>query len=85
MEYRVEAAAGGRAVLSGEVLQGKVPGDWVMPLPLVLDFGDRQEAVVVLAKGAREPFQVKLPARPRKVELDPKHWVLSERTSTGEK
>jgi hypothetical protein len=33
----------------------------------------------------RAPFELKLPARPKKVELDPAAWVLSDKTTTRER
>lgn len=57
--------------------------DWIMPLPVVISFGKNQEAHgTVLAHGPKAPFQIRLPGKPQKVELDPHHWVLSDKTST---
>jgi hypothetical protein len=82
IEYQVRDADGGGVVVSGDVLQEGVPENWVMPLPLVFNFGENKWASgTVLAYGPKAPFQIKLPARPKKVELDPAHWVLSEKTS----
>jgi hypothetical protein len=54
-----------------------------MPLPLVMTFGEKKWASgVVHAFGPKTPFQIKLPARPKKLELDPGNWILSEKTST---
>jgi hypothetical protein len=82
-EYHVEDAPGGGAVVSGDIYQEGVPDGWAMPLPLVMHFGEKQwVSVPVLAYGPKRSFALKLPARPTKVELDPTHWVLSEKTST---
>jgi len=82
VEYRIADAPDGKAVLSGHVFQEGVPESWVMPLPLVMNFGGNQWASgTVLAYGPKTPFEIKLPMKPKKVELDPTHWVLSERTS----
>jgi hypothetical protein len=49
----------------------------------VLSFDNNQEArTTVRAQGPSAAFELKLPARPRKVELDPGMWVLSEKTIT---
>ena len=54
-----------------------------MVLPVKLSFGGSQEALgTVLVQGASSPFQIKLPMRPKKVELDPDRWILSEKIST---
>lgn len=75
-------AEGGGVVVSGTVYQENVPENWVMPLPLVFNFGENKWASgTILAYGPKAPFQIKLPVRPKKVELDPTHWVLSEKTS----
>jgi hypothetical protein len=57
-----------------------------MVLPLVMSFEGNQEArTTVRAAGASAPFELKLPASPKKVELDPFSWVLSEKTTTRAK
>jgi hypothetical protein len=54
-----------------------------MVLPVKFSFGEKQEAVgTVLVEGPSSPFQIRLPARPRKVELDPERWILAESVST---
>lgn len=81
-EYQIRDAEGGGAVVSGNIFQEDVPDNWVMPLPLVFNFGENKWAAgTILAYGPKTPFEIKLPARPKKVELDPTHWILSEKTS----
>lgn len=83
IEYRIQDSANGGVVLSGNITQEGVPDKWLMPLPLVLNFGENKWAsLVVVVRGPKTPFEIKLPARPKKVELDPAHWILSEKTST---
>jgi hypothetical protein len=83
MEYKLEDQPDGKVLLSGTVTQENTPRDWFMVLPIVMSFGGKQEAhATVHAFGPSATFQLKLPARPTKVELDPHHWVLSEKTST---
>lgn len=83
MEYQIQDQPDGKVLLSGTVTQEKVPEDWFMVLPVVISFGGKQEARgTVYALGPKGTFQIKLPARPNKVELDPQHWVLSEKIST---
>jgi aminopeptidase N len=82
VEYRLQDTPDGKAVISGNVYQENVPETWFMPLPLVMNFGGNQWASgTVMAFGPKTPFEIKLPMKPRKVELDPTHWILSERTS----
>ena len=54
-----------------------------MPLPIRFRFGgDKFGDATVAALGAKTPFRLKLPMSPTKVELDPDHWILSEKTET---
>jgi hypothetical protein len=83
MQYKLTDEPDGKVMLSGTITQQNVPDDWVMVLPVILSFGNKQEARgTVVAQGPSAPFQIRLPMRPKKVELDPEHWILSERTST---
>jgi hypothetical protein len=83
MEYQVQPEADGKFMLSGTVTQGNVPDDWFMPLPVLISFGGNQTARgTVHALGPKASFQIRLPAKPTKVELDPNRWVLSDKTST---
>ena len=83
LDYRVENLPDGKFMLSGTVTQQNVPDDWFMPLPVLISFGGNQQASgTVHALGPKANFQIKLPAKPTRVELDPYHWVLSEKTST---
>jgi hypothetical protein len=57
-----------------------------MILPLVMSFDGNQEArTTVRATGPSSTFEIRLPAKPRKVELDPFMWILSEKTSSRAK
>jgi hypothetical protein len=83
MEYQIQDQPDGKVLLTGTVKQENAPADWFMVLPVVISFGGKQQARgTVHAYGPSAEFQIKLPARPTKVELDPDHWVLSAKTST---
>jgi len=83
LEYQTEAQPDGSVMLKGTVFQDDVPEQWFMPLPLVMQFGKDQVAKgTVHALGPKTPVNVRLPARPSKVELDPDQWILSEKTTT---
>jgi hypothetical protein len=83
LEYQIQDQPDGSVLVSGNVTQENVPDKWFMPLPLVFTFGEKQFASgTVHAYGPKTPFEIKLPVRPKKVELDPLHWILSEKTST---
>jgi hypothetical protein len=84
LEYHIEDAPGGGAMLVGTVFQDGVPDSeqWFMPLPLVIHFpGGKMARGTIAAYGAKAPVKVKLPQKPEKVELDPDLWVLSDKTS----
>jgi hypothetical protein len=83
LQYKTEDLGEGKVVLSGTITQQNVPEDWVMVLPIKLTFGEKQTGVgTVLVKGPSSPFKMELPVRPKKVELDPDRWILSEKTTT---
>jgi len=83
MAYQIQDQPDGKVMLAGTVTQENVPADWFMVLPVVITFSGKQEARgTVYALGPKGSFQIVLPVRPSKVELDPNHWVLSEKTST---
>ena len=69
--------------MTGTVTQENVPDDWFMVLPVLFSFGEKQEGVAaVQAHGPTTTFKLRLPMRPKKIELDPHHWIISEKTST---
>ncbi len=83
LNYQIQDQPDGKALLTGTVTQQNVPDHWFMVLPLHLSFGGKQEARgTVHAYGPTAKFQIVLPMRPRKVELDPHHWVIAEKKST---
>ena len=83
MQYQIADEPGGKVLLSGTIVQQNTPDNWVMVLPVKFSFGNNQQASgTVIATGPSTPFQIRLPMRPKKVELDPDHWILSEKTST---
>src|SRR5437867_2347363 len=82
LEYDLENAADGSVLLKGIVYQENAGEKWFMPLPLVLRYEkDQQARGLVYAYGPSTPIQIKIPGRPKEVDLDPQHWVLSEKTS----
>jgi len=83
LEYTMQDQPDGSVLVSGDVLQEGAPENWFMVLPLVFQFGgDKNATGTVHAYGPKTPFQIKLPSKPTKVELDPNKWILSEKTST---
>ena len=83
LQYEFQDEPGGKVILSGTITQDNVPGNWFMVLPIFLSFGEKQEGVAaVRAFGPKSTFKLRLPGRPKKIELDPRHWIISEKTST---
>ncbi len=83
MEYQAQPQPDGSVVIAGVLHQDNVPENWFMPLPLIFQFDNNQQAGgTVHAFGPKTPFSIKLPMKPKKVELDPALWVLSEKTTT---
>lgn len=83
MQYKMEDQPDGKVIISGTITQQNAPDDWIMVLPVKFGFGGKQEAAgTVLVQGASSPFQIRLPMRPKKVELDPDRWILAEKIST---
>ena len=83
LQYKLEDQPDGKVLISGTITQQNTPEDWLMILPVKFSFGAKQEAMgTVLVQGSSSPFQIRLPIRPKKVELDPDRWILSEKTST---
>jgi hypothetical protein len=86
LEYSIKSNADGSALIEGVVFQENAPDNWVMPIPLVIKFeGNQMARGTVLANGAQQPVSIRLPRKPESVELDPDHWVLSDKTSTRKK
>ncbi|PYS69421.1 MAG: hypothetical protein DMF69_17075, partial [Acidobacteria bacterium] len=83
MQYQIADQPDGKFLVSGTIVQQNTPANWVMVLPVKFSFGNNQQATsTVVADGPSTPFQLRLPMRPKKVELDPDHWILSEKTAT---
>ena len=80
MEYTLEPQGSG-VVLKAVLYQDGAPGDWFMPLPLLIRLGKNQEMRgSVQVKGEKSSFSIPLPARPSAVLLDPDFYILSEKT-----
>jgi hypothetical protein len=83
LEYTFEDQKDGSTIMIGTVTQEDVPDDWAMVLPVVFTFkGDKQGVTSVIAYGPKQQFKLKFPMKPKKVELDPSKWILSDKTKT---
>ena len=71
MQYQLVDQPDGKVLLTGTISQANTPPDWWMVLPVKLQFGNNQQAMrTVIVQGASSPFQIRLPMRPKKVELE---------------
>lgn len=83
MQYKITPEADGKVLVSGTITQKNAGENWVMVLPVKFGFGSKQEAMgTVIVQGPSSPFQIRLPAAPSKVQLDPERWILAESVST---
>jgi hypothetical protein len=86
LQYQLVDQPDGKCMITGAIVQQNAPADWVMVLPLRFQFGNNQVASgTVLVQGPSSPFQIRLPLRPKKVELDPDHWIVADKISTTAK
>jgi aminopeptidase N len=86
MEYETVANPDGSLMLKGTIKQLNVDPEFQMILPLVMTFDGNQVArTSVRALGPSSTFELKVPQKPKKVELDPVNWVLSEKTTSRAK
>jgi hypothetical protein len=78
--YSTEPTADGKYIVSCEVDQENVPEDFRMWVPILLDFGMNQHAILRLwvDKPHNEYQLPKAPMMPREVTLNPAHAVLCE-------
>jgi hypothetical protein len=84
MDYHIQTFPDGTGAVAGNVYQTNAPDNWFMPLPVILKFpGNKFAFAVVIARGPKMAFQMKLPMPPTGMELDPQHWILSEKTESN--
>ena len=86
LQYQIKDQPDGKVIVSGTISQANAPNDWIMVLPVKFSFGEKQMAIApVLVTGPYSVFQIYLPARPKKVELDPEHWIIADKVTTTAK
>lgn len=86
IEYSIQTNPDGTFLVSGDVIQQNVGEGWFMPIPVAFDFGGGQASVgTIPAHGPKTPFQIKLPMKPSKMEIDPAKWVLAEKVTVKQK
>jgi hypothetical protein len=86
LQYQINDQPNGEVIVSGTITQSNAPNDWIMVLPVKFSFAEKQIALApVLANGPTSTFQIHLPARPAKVELDPEHWIIADKVTATAK
>ena len=77
--YSVERASGGKWTLELEVEQTDVPPGFRSPIPVRADFGGgRSGQLMVIMDQPRKTFSLTLPAKPKKVILNPDFGILAK-------
>lgn len=86
VDYSIAENPDGSVLVSGNVLQENVAANWFMPIPIAFNFGGNSNASgTIYAAGPKTPFQIKLPQKPVKVEIDPLKWLITEKVSVSGK
>jgi hypothetical protein len=71
--------ANGRFPLQVEITKTDVPADFKIFVPLKMDFGgDRWSEILLPVTEARKSYDIPLPAKPKKVELNPRMSCLAK-------
>ena len=83
MQYKVTTEADGKVFLTGTINQKNAGENWVMVLPVKVEFGGGKAGMgTVIVQGPSTPFKIPMPSAPSKVQLDPERWILAESVST---
>ena len=84
VDYSIIDNPDGSVQISGNVIQENVGPDWFMPIPVVFNFGgDSIASGTINAMGPKTPFQMKLPRKPNKLEIDPFKWLIAEKITVS--
>jgi hypothetical protein len=84
MDYTLQDQPDGSCVITGTITQENASPNFAMVFPVNFEFSENRVArSTVVAIGPKTNFNMKLPRRPQKVELDPQKWVLSDKTKTN--
>ena len=79
LSWHTEPAPDGKVLLRFRVRQERVPDDFFMPLPLLIELPDQSQIVIrVNMRGAKVEGKLPLSAKPVRLELNPLQSVLAE-------
>ena len=80
VEYSFTNNPDGSVMIAGNVFQEGVDDKWFMPVPISFGFGgDAVANGSIAAFGPKTAFQIKLPRKPSKVEIDPQKWIITDK------
>ena len=84
LSWRTDPAPDGKLLLRFRVRQEHVPADFVMPVPLLIEFSDKSQVLIrVNMRGSQVEGELSLPAKPVRLELNPLQSVLAETRVEG--
>ena len=79
LSWRTDPEPDHRYLLRLRVRQEEVPKDFQMPVPLRIEFADGRELYLrVIVRGPATEGELRLPAEPKRLELNPLESVLAE-------
>ena len=88
LEYEITPSAGGNYQLRVRVTQSGVSEKFIMPVPVYLDLNGnvvRLGRVRLIGNSTSKPFQVELPARPKRVMVNFYQDVLADKVENVER
>lgn len=82
VEHTISSNPDGSATVKGTVQQTGVPEGFFMPIPVSFHFGGNQYGNgTIHAFGPNSNFEIKLPKKPQKFEVDPNKWLVVDKLS----
>ena len=84
LSWHAEPASNNQYLLRLRIRQEEVPSDFVMPVPLNIEFaGGARATIRVTVRGPLTQAELRVPAEPTKLELNPLESVLAEVKTEG--
>jgi hypothetical protein len=82
--WHAEPASNNQYLLRLRIRQEEVPKDFVMPVPLNIEFaGGARATIRVTVRGPLTEAELRVPAEPTRLELNPLESVLAEVRTEG--
>jgi len=84
LSWHAEPTSSSQYLLKVRVRQEEVPKDFVMPVPLTIEFAGGSHATIrVVVRGPLAEVELRVPSQPTKLELNPLASVLAEVKQEG--